>query len=379
MPHLVQPHSAFERPVASRRFHLVAVLLGVWMVGGLFVDGWAHINLPSTKETFFTPWHAILYAGFAATAAWIALPIVRHRNEGPLASRVPVGYGVGLVGLGLFAAGGIGDGVWHTIFGIETGVDALLSPTHVMLLGGGILLLTSPVRAAERTVAEVTPTLHRLLPAVIALTLTAAIVAFFFAYAWGLLDPTPVDPIPAAALEEHAPGHREAEQLVAFGILSRMLSTAILLGPMLYLAGRWRLPSGTVSVVVLGVSVPLVVLAAGSSAAAGFNSGGDIFALLLPPLFAAALGDIVLRWADIRADRPWALQAFAAGVTLALWVTHFIALAAAPGLRWPPELWGGAIGMSVLAAAGMAALTQRSCLGPYGDTTAGSATGAPSL
>lgn len=355
---LAGPRAGVERPVASRGFHLVAVGLGAWMVAGVFVDGWAHINLPSTKETFFTPWHAILYTGFAAVSAWVAVPLLRHRDR-PLTGRMPVGYGLGVIGLAVFAAGGLGDGIWHTVFGIETGVDALLSPTHLMLLAGGLLLLTSPVRAAERTVTEPAPSLQRLLPAVVGMTLATAIIAFFFAYAWGLIDPTPVQPSPPAALDEHAPGHREAEQLVAFGILSRMLSTAILLGPLLYLCRRWRPPAGTATILFTAVSIPLFVLAAGSPTADELGGGAARLTLILPPLVAAAAGDAALRRGEIRADRPWMLHGFAAGVALVLWVGHFIALAASGGLAWPPELWGGAIGMSMLTAVGIAALVQR--------------------
>lgn len=356
MSGFVRTRPDVDRPVADARFHLVAVVLATWMVAGVFVDGWAHINLPSTEETFFTPWHAILYSGFAAVAAWVALPIVRNR-EGPIPSRVPVGYGLGVIGLAVFAASGVGDGVWHTAFGIETGVDALLSPTHLLLLTGGLLMLTSPVRAAERTLTDPAPGLKRLLPSVVALALTAAIVGFFFAYAWGLFDSTPADPVPPAALDEHAPGHREAEQLVAFGILSRMLSTVVLIGPVLYLAGRWRPPTGSVTIMFGAVSVPLFLLTSGSTTAS--EAGAGSLLMLLPPLTAGIAGDLTLRHLDIRAHRPWALHGFASGLALVLWIGHFVALTASEGLRWPPELWGGAIGMSVLTAMGMAALVQR--------------------
>jgi hypothetical protein len=325
-----------DRPVPSRRFHTVAVLLGAWMVAGVFVDGWAHINLPATQETFFTPWHAMLYAGFAAVAGWMAVPLLRHRDR-PLPSRIPVGYGLGVVGLVLFAAGGVGDAVWHTVLGIETGVDALLSPTHLLLLAGGLLLLTSPVRAAELTIAETAPTLRRLLPAVGALALTAAIVGFFFAYAWGLVDPTPADPVPAAALDEHAPGHREAEQLVAFGILSRMLATAVLLGPVLYLARRWRPPAGTVTLVFATVSLPLAALAAGSSTAAELQPGSSALALLLPPIVAGVAGDLMLRRLDLR--EPGVVHGFAVGLAFVLWVSHFVAGGWARPCVQPSEPW----------------------------------------
>lgn len=37
-------------------------------MAGVFIDGFAHSNLRNTIEDFFTPWHAILYSGFTATA-----------------------------------------------------------------------------------------------------------------------------------------------------------------------------------------------------------------------------------------------------------------------------------------------------------------------
>jgi hypothetical protein len=44
---------------------LVTALLCVWFTLGLFLDAWAHNNLPGL-ETFFTPWHAVFYSGFAS-------------------------------------------------------------------------------------------------------------------------------------------------------------------------------------------------------------------------------------------------------------------------------------------------------------------------
>lgn len=36
----------------------VTILFGLWMIAAVFADGWAHLNLASTRETFFTPSHA---------------------------------------------------------------------------------------------------------------------------------------------------------------------------------------------------------------------------------------------------------------------------------------------------------------------------------
>lgn len=83
-----------------------------------------------------------------ALGAWIAFIGYRRRRPGPLLGWFPHSYRLSLVGLGLFALGGIADGIWHTIYGIELGVDALLSPTHLVLLTGGLLLAWTPARSS---------------------------------------------------------------------------------------------------------------------------------------------------------------------------------------------------------------------------------------
>src|SRR2546427_9735313 len=68
-----------EKPqaVSSLRFDWLMVVVSVWWLGGLFIDGWAHSNLPQL-ETFFTPWHAVFYSGFLAVAITLLVKIVRN-------------------------------------------------------------------------------------------------------------------------------------------------------------------------------------------------------------------------------------------------------------------------------------------------------------
>lgn len=107
------------------RRDLVTELLGLWLVLAVFLDGWAHLNLPN-HETFFTPWHAALYSGNLATAAWTAVVIWRNRTSGqPLVQSIPPGYRGTVVGLILFAIAGGLDLLWHELLGGEVSLDAL--------------------------------------------------------------------------------------------------------------------------------------------------------------------------------------------------------------------------------------------------------------
>ena len=139
-----------EKAVSSLRFDWIMVVVSVWWLGGLFIDGWAHSNIPQL-ETFFTPWHAILYSGYLLNAILLVGTLYLNHARGlPWRKAIPTGYELSLVGVPLFAIGGIGDMIWHTLFGFEIGTEQVLSPTHLVLATSGILMMTGPLRAAMR-------------------------------------------------------------------------------------------------------------------------------------------------------------------------------------------------------------------------------------
>src|SRR5437879_4785447 len=148
------PKSHPQQPLPGSRgsllFDWAVALLSVWLVGGVFVDGWAHNHLQSL-ENFFTPWHALLYSGFAAVSTPIAVAwLLGVRRGRPFLAAVPDGYELSAVGVVLFGIGGLLDMLWHLAFGIEVSTDALLSPTHLLLVSSGILIISGPLRAGWR-------------------------------------------------------------------------------------------------------------------------------------------------------------------------------------------------------------------------------------
>lgn len=138
--------STFATRLTPARRDAVTAAAGTLLVAGVFTDGWAHFNRPGL-ETFFTPWHAALYSALAINTAWLVLVAVIAGQGRPTARSIPRGYGVALVGAGLFAVGGLADMVWHRLFGIEVAIDALVSPTHLLLGAGGLLILSTVLRA----------------------------------------------------------------------------------------------------------------------------------------------------------------------------------------------------------------------------------------
>lgn len=325
---------------ATRAEELVFVLFGAWQLVGLCLDGWAHRHQPEL-ETFFTPWHAVFYTGFIATASWLAVMVLRRRPQAAdLRSSIPDGYGLAVVGLGVFAVGGVGDGLWHTIFGVETSLDALLSPTHLLMLGGILAGSTAPVRSAWRNpVGPRAPgDLSAFAPVTGSLALTTTAVAFFFLYANGFNN--------WPMTFRYDPG--VDEERAALGVLSMLVSTLILLAPLMIVLRRWRPPAGTFTAIFTVVGV--------------FMAGLDAFEYwwqILGPLTGGLVADAIV--SDRRPDRRiWSgsvrARALLAGavVPLAMWPVSVLATHLAWEVQWPPDLWLGSITMASLAGVAIA-------------------------
>ena len=125
------PLPAASPRVRRRDADVAGAVFSTWVVIGLFVDGWAHNN--DKPETFFTPWHGILYAGFIAASVYFALDDRRQRRRGAwTAPTRPCSPGSRCL-----AWVARSTCVWHTLFGVERDVEALLSPTHLVLMGAG--------------------------------------------------------------------------------------------------------------------------------------------------------------------------------------------------------------------------------------------------
>ena len=113
----------------DRNLFIIAML---WFFIGAWIDSSAHTYLIDDIETFFTPWHAVLYSGYAFTVL-VAMYIKNKIRD--------YKFDVGVLGAVIFGFGGASDAVWHTFLGIETGVEPLVSPSHLMLFLGAFLML----------------------------------------------------------------------------------------------------------------------------------------------------------------------------------------------------------------------------------------------
>lgn len=127
-------------PVASRvlserlLFAATFAAFVIWDFGG-HIDAWYHQHYGFMIESFLTWPHALLYLGWIASAMPASLYLFESRARGlPRASWLPPGYPVVLAAAAAFGLGGGFDLFWHSAFGFEVDQEALVSPSHIVLI-----------------------------------------------------------------------------------------------------------------------------------------------------------------------------------------------------------------------------------------------------
>jgi hypothetical protein len=308
-------------PADSARFDLLIALFVSMLVMGLFLDGWAH-NHGRVDNTFFTPWHAVLYGSYALTAGTLAVTQLINVSKGyRFTHALPRGYGLALVGAVIFGFSGGFDFVWHSLFGFEVGIEPLLSPAHLALALGGLLMITSPLRAAwGRKNVEVS--WRTMLPSVIALTAILAVLTFFTQYAHPLTAPEVII-------------NSESNMDQIFGFFGVYTQAVLVMGTLLLALKRWgRLPVGAVTVI-LTVNVALFYWLR-------WGELNGYLALAAAPILAGIVGDTLLVTLRPSPARVWAIRVFSAAVPLVMFIAHFVLMMTFYGISWTIHLWLGA-------------------------------------
>lgn len=182
---------AGSSPRTNLRLDWVLTVLSIWLVGGFYIDLWAHAH-GRVDDTFVTPWHALLYTGAASFGVVLgALAIFGGPRGVSVRNALPGPYRVSFIGAVLFVIGGLLDLAWHTLFGFEVDVEALLSPTHLLLAGSGLLMIGGPIRSASARLAEApegTRSWRLAGPFVVPLAMAAAVLIAFSQYANPIVD-----------------------------------------------------------------------------------------------------------------------------------------------------------------------------------------------
>jgi len=303
---------------------VMSVLCGVFL-GGLFLDGWAHTH-GRVDNTFFTPWHAVLYSGYLLVALFLFGSTGWNRRRGYAWLRaLPPGYAWSLVGVLLWVPGGLADLLWHEIFGFEASVDALLSPPHLVLALGYGLMASGPLRAAWHRPDRWSGRWSRLFPALLSLTFLLSLITFFTQIAH-----------PMANLWGHGsgPASRGLASLAAeLGVTGLLLEALILTGAILLLVRRFSLPFGALTVMI-GINAALMGVL--------YEHGEYPVAQVLAMVAAGLITDVLLR--VLEPGRGMVrLRVFAFAVPTVPYLLYFVVVRVVDGLWWTIHLSAGTI------------------------------------
>ncbi|MCA9914571.1 MAG: hypothetical protein KC496_14565 [Anaerolineae bacterium] len=338
-----KPQARSNHPVSTPFLEWLVALTGLLFVAGIFFDGWAH-NHGRVDDSFFTIYHAVMYSAYGISALLFAGLQMFNVNKGYRWSHaLPAGYMLGMVGVGIFAVGGFGDMLWHTAFGIEENLEALMSPTHLLLGMGAFLIAGTPFRSAWQR-RDAVQGWKDLLPMIVSAIGMLSILTFFTQYTYFTIDTT-------GLIGRRPYGLRGLEDI--FGIMAFLMPSAFITGFLLLMLRRWRLPFGSITFILLANALLMTIMDLETE-------GTDEYALVLALLVGGFLVsglilDSFVRWLKPSAEREGWLRVFAALAPALLCLSMLGGLqllgtlAGVGGLWWAIHMW---MGLPTIAAIG---------------------------
>ncbi len=316
--------------IGGLRFDRLMIVLSAVFLGGLYLDGWAH-NHGRVDQSFFTLWHAFFYGGFGLTALAMGSAVLLNRLRGfALAAAIPDGYKATITGLLIFGAGGAGDLVWHILFGIEEDLEALFSPTHLLLGVGLALVVTGPLRAAwNRRGGD--GRWRTLGPAVLSVCLLISTFTFFQMFSH------PIAVIIGGARHYHFFN----DVGIMAGIQAMVVTGTLLVGPVLLAMRRWQLPPGSLTVIWGINTVGMLMLDYEHAHTLGMAAA---------MIGAAALLDLLYARLKPSVTHVTAFRILAFGAPVLLFGAYYAALEMTEGIGWSVHLWTGSLFLTGVAA-----------------------------
>ncbi len=298
--------------------------LALLFISGLYLDGWAH-NHGLVDNTFFTPWHAVLYSSYVLNAIVLVSTLcINHARGRSWLTALPGGYELSFLGVPLFLAAGAGDMVWHILFGFEVGIDPLLSPTHLLLALGGMLIMSGPLRAGWRRATR-EQGWSMLWPVILSLGVILALFSFFTSFAHPVVETDLITNFPYT------------EDKGSWGAASVLLQSAIMMGFVLFALRRWRLPLGALTLI-LTLNTTLICF---------FQ---DEYLLIITTVLAGVILDLLYWRLQPSTKRLEALRVFAFAFPLIYNLCFFVPIILYNGsIPWTIHLWLGVSCMSGVA------------------------------
>jgi hypothetical protein len=322
-------------PEVSARFEWAATLTALWILIGLYLDGSAHVNFSETIDSFFTPWHGILYAGLAASIAVLGIGYVSNFAKGyHWLKALPPAYMRSVLGAAIFFAAGVADLFWHEAFGFEADIEALVSPSHLSLAVGAVLMISGPLRMAwgnNRSQDAKMPW-----TAVLSMFAVLGVFTFFTQFASAFAD--------SHLLTSGTPAgdtHLSDTALIS-GVL---IPSALLMTSILMLILRWKLPVGSLTLLIAGNSMLMFMLT--------ILSSRENWQILIAALLGGVIAEVLLRVLQPSRERVNALRWFSFLAPASLFLLYYLSLILTKGIWWNSNMWLGVIFFSGITGLGL--------------------------
>lgn len=326
------PEVPVSRTSASLDWVLAA--LSVWLVGGFYIDLWAHQH-GRVDNTFFTPWHAVLYGGWGACLLMLVGTLLRNVARGrSWRAALPTGYGLSLAGALLWFVAGPTDLLWHSLFGFEAGVEALLSPAHLLLALGMGLVVTGPLRAALSRDEPAPVGWSRQLPMLLSVTSVFSVITFFMSLGHPLSN-VPADATRFALVRAQAAGW--IELLQSAGVQGMLAWMAVLMAAVFFLLGRRHAPTGALT---------FMLTLNGAAMGLLYPRGAYPLAPVASLAVAGVVADVLRALLRPGADRPLGWRIFSFVVPAVTALAYFASLALTRGVWWSVHVWSGTVLLS---------------------------------
>ena len=325
-------------PPRSATLDLLIGLCALMLAAGFSSDGWAHLHVP--VESFFTPYHAIFYTAMLLGTIILIVAAFFNRARGYTGFPLPAAYRIPLLGIPLFFLAGLSDLVWHSIFGVEERVEAVTSPTHMLIVLGIFLATSAPIRSALEARGELR-TLAGQLPVIFSLATWIEFVHLGTAYAF---DPAAARVFAPPNGVLYSPDLFTNMTLQSYktgaGVAIVILQTFILMAFSLWLVTNFRLRFGAFTIFLLLGNCMMAASVANQT-------------LLLPAyvtmsIVAGLAGDLIVSGSAATPLRGAALHLFGVIVPVAYYGTYFAFTILTGGTWFSAPLAGGALGWAGL-------------------------------
>lgn len=302
----------------SENFIFISSILNLWLIAGLYIDGWSHEH-GKPLTSFFTPWHAIFYAGFFAVSIHLFYQtLINFRHTKKLKFVYPSYFGPAISGVIIFGLGGLGDVAWHGFYGFEKQIDAILSPTHLALYIGMFLIFSANLMSL------LNQTFRNFFKYKVSLILSMTIIFSFFTFLTQFANPL----ISPFAFSSHRTGVFYYGQTI--GLVSLFLHTIFFMAPLILVLMHKKLPIGTLTIMF-------------TLNALGMTAIHDHFDFIISSVLAGVIGDLILYYLKPSFNNSVRLQFFSFLIPAVYSGSYFLIGFLARGIWWSGYLWMGAI------------------------------------